>query len=405
MNYKDIVEVIKEISEAHFFINTWGYGEISDIMTPDNQEPPDYPYMFMNPVSIGGGDRSDSFTFNLICMTQAYDLETDIIQEQSNCLVYLKDVISRVNMTLDHPLIQFVEPYTFTPFKERFQDDVVGFTATMTIQYSNSLDICNAAITNLPPTSAFPNCPQVLVTDGDNTEHYVDAGDSYTCLPATPKVGIFYQRVIPWQGYDTSAIVGSVEWHRQEGTYNFLYPQNPEYIAQRNNGYLGNDIDCLLLQDNRFGNRYRYTNDIGEQYTEGFDEDPNDNSENPRICLDHLTGLMIYVWQAYDRRDFTWDASIRYSNDFTYGGYTNWRTADIGEFLEILDYSDWQNAWNSAYTPWMNPNVRNYGGSYVFGCMDKDGFYLSTRTNGATITRINNPATTYDHNLMVRNFS
>ena len=142
MNYKNIIDIIETICDNHYFINEFGYGDISDISTPDDDKAPDYPYVFVNPVNVAMGDKTTTFNFNLICMTQAYDTQTDTIQQQSNCMVYVKDIISSVNMTLDNPLIEFVEPYNITPFKERFSDDVVGATANITIEFANVLDNC-----------------------------------------------------------------------------------------------------------------------------------------------------------------------------------------------------------------------------------------------------------------------
>ena len=146
MTYKEIIDTFKQKVQGHFFINTFGYGDISDIMTPDNEQPPYYPYIFLNPVSVTSNDRTSTFSFNVICMTQAPMGETNIIRAQSDCMDNLRDLIAKVNYTLDDPLIQFNEPYTFTPFKERFQDDVVGATCAMSITYPSILDGCNTPI-------------------------------------------------------------------------------------------------------------------------------------------------------------------------------------------------------------------------------------------------------------------
>ena len=146
MNYKGIIDLIKVECNNHYFIHTFGYGDISDISTPDDNEAPDYPYMFLNPINISVGNKVSTFNFNLICMTQSLDDETDIITKQSNCLKYLIDVISRVNISLEEPLVEFVEPYDITPFKERFSDDVVGATASLSIIFPNVLDNCDIPI-------------------------------------------------------------------------------------------------------------------------------------------------------------------------------------------------------------------------------------------------------------------
>ena len=144
MNYKEIIDLINDTCIDHFFINQVGYGNISDLNTPDDEEPPLYPYAFLNPVSISQGDKTGTFSGNLIVMTQTYDKEVDELTQQSNCIKYLTDIISKINMNLTNPLVEFNTPFTITPFKEKFTDDVVGATANISITYPSLFDDCNS---------------------------------------------------------------------------------------------------------------------------------------------------------------------------------------------------------------------------------------------------------------------
>jgi len=146
MTYKEIIDIFKRKVQGHFFINEFGYGDISDIMTPDDNKSPYYPYVFLNPVSVTGGDRVSTFNFNLICMTQSREDEQSIIRNQSDCIDNLRDVIARVNNTLNDPMVEISNTFTFTPFKERFQDDVVGASCNISVTYPTQLDACNSPI-------------------------------------------------------------------------------------------------------------------------------------------------------------------------------------------------------------------------------------------------------------------
>jgi hypothetical protein len=398
MSYKNIIETIKTICDNHYFINQFGYGEISDISTPDDKDAPDYPYMFLNPVNVSKGNKTSSFNFNLICMTQAYDTETDTIHEQSNCIRYVQDIIASVNNTLDNPLIEFIEPYSITPFKERFSDDVVGATANLTIEYADVLDNCFPPISGTTPSTDL-GIP-VKVVDGDETIHYVNPGGTYECLPATAKEGIFYQRVIPWDNYRDDDPENSVGWLRKNTTtYNYTPPTNPLYISTLANGYEGNDDRCLLAQKNSFGNFFRYTDKNGNQYVEHL------GNSNPQgnYCIDHLTGLGIYVEVPYNYENYTWAEAIDAAVAFTGEGYDDWRLADVNEYLTILNYNDLTNAWTTAYTPWLNERLRQYGARLWLGCRNNDGHFNFFQTNGATIGSTSSTALTMPHSLKVRN--
>ena len=96
MTYNEIIEIFKKKVQGHFFINEFGYGDISDISTPNDGKAPYYPYIFLNPVSVTSSDQVSSFNFNLICMTQCRDDHYQVIKKQSvikafNWLAWNKD--------------------------------------------------------------------------------------------------------------------------------------------------------------------------------------------------------------------------------------------------------------------------------------------------------------------------
>ena len=146
MTYNEIIEIFKKKVQGHFFINEFGYGDISDISTPNDGKAPYYPYIFLNPVSVTSSDQVSSFNFNLICMTQCRDDHYQVIKKQSDCIENLRDIIAQVNNTLVDPLVEIQSNYVFTPFKERFQDDVVGASCNITVTYPSQLDACNVPI-------------------------------------------------------------------------------------------------------------------------------------------------------------------------------------------------------------------------------------------------------------------
>ena len=146
MTYKNLVDSLRNIIESHYFVETYGFGEISDIAVPDNEEPPNYPYVFINPVDISNGLSSFQWTFNMIVMTQVNDGDDSELVGQDECIQIIQDIVSTFISSNDNPFITFEEPFSITPFKERFQDDVVGATANITLNYGKSLDGCNVPI-------------------------------------------------------------------------------------------------------------------------------------------------------------------------------------------------------------------------------------------------------------------
>lgn len=143
MIYKDILDRLETLANNHLFIEQYGYGNLSDIEVPDNEQPPKYPYMFVNPVSVSQDRTQVSFNFNLIMMEQVEEGEDYEIAGQDACITYIQDIVSSFTNTNGNYLMDVQLPFNITPFKERFQDSVVGATANITISYAKALDNCN----------------------------------------------------------------------------------------------------------------------------------------------------------------------------------------------------------------------------------------------------------------------
>ena len=149
MTYKDLITTFKTISLDNVFVNQFGYGQLTDINYPSDKDAPDYPYVFVNPVSVSISEKTSQVTFNLIVMDKRYDTEDDTLLGQSECIEIVNQILSRFTLYLDYPLIQINTPINVVPFKERFNDTVVGATATISITYNNPYNICNPPYASL----------------------------------------------------------------------------------------------------------------------------------------------------------------------------------------------------------------------------------------------------------------
>jgi len=142
MTYKETIDSLLATATSHSFVETVGYGNISDIGVPDNEEPPNYPYIFVNPVDASLDRQAFSVDLNIIAMTQVNDGEAEEITGQSLMIQILSDIISQYTNTTDDPLFDIITPVSITPFKERFMDSVVGATAALTITYGKAINGC-----------------------------------------------------------------------------------------------------------------------------------------------------------------------------------------------------------------------------------------------------------------------
>ena len=157
MNYQEIVNRIQDITNQHKMLADFGYGDISDLKvrfenTSGNETvQADYPYLFLNPGVHQRNQGMVTYNFNMIVMDMAREEVSDqpynnMLAIQSQCQQYIDDVIAYLYYGYgDNPDVIY-SGVTYTPFNERFQDDVAGMTATLQVQIPQAIDKCLAPI-------------------------------------------------------------------------------------------------------------------------------------------------------------------------------------------------------------------------------------------------------------------
>ena len=143
MTYKEVVDRIKRAVNDHRMLADFGYGQLSDIKVLDEDgDGANYPYAFLNPAGVVRNQQATTYSFNLIMMEMALTPQ-DILQIQSDCIQYLNDIISVLRFDSDFaPDVQLTN--SIQVFRERFQDEVAGATATFNIVVADPIDNCNA---------------------------------------------------------------------------------------------------------------------------------------------------------------------------------------------------------------------------------------------------------------------
>lgn len=141
MTYKELIDTLTTIIEDHRLINQWGYGNLSDIETPETGAP-NYPYMFINPVQVLIQSYGFDVTLNLITMDQPLEGVEQEIDAASRTLGLIQDIIAKFKLTTLYSETDVTLSVQCTPFKERFKDSVIGNTAVITFQIEEPLDVC-----------------------------------------------------------------------------------------------------------------------------------------------------------------------------------------------------------------------------------------------------------------------
>tara|TARA_R110000772_G_scaffold66073_2_gene147340 strand:+ start:1016 stop:1942 length:927 start_codon:yes stop_codon:yes gene_type:complete len=174
MTYKEVLDDLIDIMSRHYMIQSWGYGNLSDLVSPfkrTNATDPDtgivynidYPYAFLQPTNHNLQTNVSRYNFNLIMMEQCNDEPMDVIQAQSNCHQYIKDILAEIyyNYGLKY---DFTLNSSVTPFKEKYNDTVSGMTANISLEIRDGLNDCIAPFAPKPGT-----VPGTLLFEWTNT--------------------------------------------------------------------------------------------------------------------------------------------------------------------------------------------------------------------------------------------
>jgi hypothetical protein len=88
------------------------------------------------------GARSLNFEFYMMDIPQLTD--TDVLKLQSQCEIYLYDIISYFNLgPASISQSEFVTLNSISPLYEAFNDRVAGWVANITVNTYGTLDFCN----------------------------------------------------------------------------------------------------------------------------------------------------------------------------------------------------------------------------------------------------------------------
>lgn len=165
MTYKEIINRFRTIVGEHRMLKDFGYGQLSDLKTQSQLGPEeqgvDYPYVFLLPGSNTRDNSVMNYSFNMIVMDMARGEEGDeydnYISIQSQCQLYIDDMLARLYYYYrDQPEVTLTG-ITYTPFKEKYQDELAGMTATITIQVPTPLDACVYPFESFKPVVSVLN--------------------------------------------------------------------------------------------------------------------------------------------------------------------------------------------------------------------------------------------------------
>lgn len=158
MTYKGIVDKIESAVNDHGMLYDFGYGQLSDIKVLDeDNDGANYPYAFLVPAGVSRNNQSQVYSFSLIIMEMALT-PRDVLKVQSDCIQYLNDIISVLRYSTTFAGDTLLNS-SIQVFRERFQDDVAGATASFQIAIPDPISAC------LAPTAEWSDIDVTNIND------------------------------------------------------------------------------------------------------------------------------------------------------------------------------------------------------------------------------------------------
>jgi hypothetical protein len=171
------------------------------------------------------------------------------------------------------------------------------------------------------------NTPSITLTE--------TANDLEIEVPAGGATGRIYRRAV-WDGQIDTYRDGDVGFHAQAG----LYDDNQTGDSIVRLDFSDPDPRGILLDNNVYGNKNRYTTNVGGIADTGLYQWSSDWATNHPTALayyvvDHYTG---YGWVIVPIGAFeNWEDAMDNAHGFSYGGFSDYRIPTIQELSTVLN--------------------------------------------------------------------
>lgn len=171
VNFKQIVQDLSGIAYYHPQINSFGFGDITQItMDIETKVSPVYTKMYVIPGNVNLAQNRLLYNFSIIILDKInndYSNQSDVM---SDTLEIAKDIYTILYQSYTQTYGGFSIDYTplwgpnVTPFLERFEDILGGWTLNITIEQPFDYNTCVLPITGLtlPPSVNLVNYKLIL---------------------------------------------------------------------------------------------------------------------------------------------------------------------------------------------------------------------------------------------------
>jgi hypothetical protein len=146
--FKEFVQQFQSICESQLAVKQFQLGEPSDIDMQNMEHTfQRFPLAFLVP-EISDMDRYGKMTlgFTFVVADIARNQEDWQIDVYNSTLMIMQDILSKIIMSPASEVDFVVQtPVTIDPFVERYNNNLAGWSAALTIEIKSPFDLCSAA--------------------------------------------------------------------------------------------------------------------------------------------------------------------------------------------------------------------------------------------------------------------
>jgi hypothetical protein len=156
LSYNQINDLFREITNAHYQLNTFGSGELSEadlnVMLSDS---PNYPMLWLTPVDVQTANNTINYGINLLVLDIVDKDKSNEQQVLSDNLQIALDIVRILRYTEDE--FNIVDEPVITPFAGRYSEWVAGWAIETNIQVDFQQNDCDIPYDGLNLTQLLQN--------------------------------------------------------------------------------------------------------------------------------------------------------------------------------------------------------------------------------------------------------
>jgi hypothetical protein len=135
---EQIAQLLKSISEAHYQIHSYGWGDVPDLLA---REDVIYPFLMVTPSSSNYEEGYATHTYTISIADRVLKDKVNEVNVDSDTHQILLDILSQID-NLMYDDVDVVKGGTITPFFDNFRHEVTGHFADVGIRVKFAYDSC-----------------------------------------------------------------------------------------------------------------------------------------------------------------------------------------------------------------------------------------------------------------------